>query len=118
MINYALFPLPRSVKVVKAYIERGEDPGQFRHIVENDLINCMTSIDEDWLPCLHSLVLWFFTQAPAHCLGNKENVRLWEQRGGREGIHKQRSRSKIALAYALNISPYTRYLDLPIEPTD
>lgn len=83
--NYALFPLPRGVRVIMDYIDYGKDPGTFRPVVENDLITCMTSNPEEWLPCLQSLVLWFYTEAPAHCIGSKEKVKHWQAHGGKKG---------------------------------
>lgn len=120
-VNYALFPLQRSVKTIRSYIEDGTDPGPFKSIVENDLINTMTSIDEDWLPCLHSLVLWFYTEVPAHCIGSIEKVAFWMARGGENGIRAEAEinrQKNMAHLSTFDRRPYEKVLHRPIEPMD
>lgn len=92
--DYGSFPLPRQTDVIKAYIEDGVVSEGFRPILENDLYTSVLKMDAQWLPYLHSVVVWLYTEAPAKAIGSKMNVTLWSQRGGHNGIRREQNTAR------------------------
>jgi hypothetical protein len=119
MTNYNTIPLDaaNTRAVLYGYIENGLPmPDLLMHAVRNDLFRAMTSVDSKKIDFLHTVVLWLYTNAPAEAIGNSANVRLWMERGGREGIKAEAERAKAHLITAPR--PYSRHIPTIHEPMD
>lgn len=119
MTNYNTFPKigHATLSAFRAYIEYGTPmPDLFMHVVNNDLMQVLTSVPSDQIDYLHSVILWLYTEAPATAIGSPENVRLWIERGGRQGIRKRAEEARAQLLTPPH--PYHRHLEPICEPTD
>lgn len=112
-INYKKIPEDdgRTRDLLEAYIEHGLPmPDLLMHIVQNDLFKTVTELEAGNLEFMQDVVLWLYTEAPSHAIGNREKVKIWMERGGLQGI-KQRAKE-------VKQGPYQRRIFAYPEATD
>ena len=76
-VNYD--KLPKSLQGgAQRYIERGIIPGSFlRAVISNNLVEAVARADDNNLPRLKEIVLWWYNEAPGGCWGSEQKMEAW-----------------------------------------
>ena len=76
-VNYD--KLPKSLQGgARHYIERGIIPGSFlRAVISNNLVEAVARADDNNLPRLKEIVLWWYNEAPGGCWGSEQKMEAW-----------------------------------------
>lgn len=68
----------RMMHAIKAYVERGEVPGDFlQAVICNDLKEAVGRADYENLRNLPAFVGYFYNEAPADCWGSRAKMQAW-----------------------------------------
>lgn len=98
-----------TLQTIERYVQRGVYTGDFlQAVISNDLREAVGRADDGNLRALHEIVKVFYNYCPGQCWGNREAYKNWVDRGGLEGIAKDReskTQTTKARTQATNLSP-------------